>query len=57
MQENMVFHIERHLTELAKLRDQLQQKGAWSAAINAEVARGKAVVICDQKIIHDLEYR
>jgi len=44
--------IERHLTELAKLRDDAQKKGAWSAAINAEVARGKAGgLYVDQKLI------
>ena len=31
-----------HISELAKLRDDSRKKGAWSAAINAEVARGKA---------------
>jgi len=33
---------ERHISELAKLREESRKKGAWSAAINAEVARGKA---------------
>jgi len=33
---------ENHITELARLRDESKNKGAWSAAINAEVARGKA---------------
>ena len=33
---------ERHVSELAKLRDDAMKKGAWAAAINAEVARGKA---------------
>ena len=31
-----------HITELAKLRDEARDKKAWSAAVNAEVARGKA---------------
>ena len=31
-----------HITELAKLRDEAREKKAWSAAVNAEVARGKA---------------
>ena len=38
--------------ELAKLRDDAMKKGAWSAAINAEVARGKAGgLYVDQKLI------
>ena len=43
---------ENHITELARLRDESKNKGAWSAAINAEVARGKAAgLYVDQKII------
>ena len=43
---------ERHITELAKLREESRAKGAWSAAINAEVARGKAAgLYIEQKII------
>ena len=43
---------ERHITELAKLRDSSRDKGAWSAALNAEVARGKAAgLYVEQKII------
>ena len=43
---------ERHITELAKLREESRKKGAWSAAINAEVARGKAAgLYIEQKII------
>ena len=43
---------ERHITELAKLRDESRNKGAWSADINAEVARGKAAgLYIEQKII------
>jgi len=35
-----------------ELRDESRGKGAWSAAINAEVARGKAAgLYVDQKII------
>ena len=42
----------RHISELAKLRDESRKKGAWSAAINAEVARGKAAgLYIEQKII------
>ena len=43
---------EKHIAELAKLRDSSRDKGAWSAAINAEVARGKAAgLYVEQKII------
>ena len=43
---------ERHITELAKLSEESRKKGAWSAAINAEVARGKAAgLYIEQKII------
>jgi phage terminase small subunit len=43
---------ENHITELARLRDESKNKGAWSAAINAEVARGKAAgLYIEQKII------
>ena len=42
----------KHIVELAKLRDEARDKGAWSAAINAEVARGKAAgLYIEQKII------
>ena len=52
VQEKYGISIERHLTELAKLRDDAQKKGAWSAAINAEVARGKVGgLYIDQKVI------
>ena len=41
-----------HVTELAKLRDEAREKKAWSAAVNAEVARGKAAgLYIEQKII------
>ena len=43
---------ERHITELAKLRDNAREEKAWSAAVNAEVARGKAAgLYVEQKII------
>ena len=43
----------RHITELARIRDEARAKGAWSAATNAEVARGKAAgLYIEQKIIH-----
>ena len=42
----------RHITELAKIRQEALRKGAWSAAVNAEVARGKAAgLYIEQKII------
>src|SRR6056300_1444620 len=41
-----------HVTELAKLRDEAREKKAWSAAVNAEVARCKvAGLYIEQKII------
>jgi hypothetical protein len=42
----------RHISELAKLRDNARESKAWSAAVNAEVARGKAAgLYIEQKII------
>ena len=42
----------RHITELGKIRQEALKKGAWSAAVNAEVARGKAAgLYVEQKII------
>ena len=42
-----------HIAELAKLRDEAREKGAWSAAGNMEIARGKAAgLYIEQKIIH-----
>jgi hypothetical protein len=42
----------KHVTELARLRDEARGKSAWSAAINAEIARGKAAgLYIEQKII------
>ena len=42
----------RHITELGKIRQKALEKGAWSAAVNAEVARGKAAgLYIEQKII------
>ena len=41
-----------HISELGKLRDAAREKKAWSAAVNAEVARGKAAgLYIEQKII------
>jgi phage terminase small subunit len=42
----------RHITELGKIREAALRKGAFSAANNAEVARGKAAgLYVEQKII------
>lgn len=52
VQEKYGVSFERHITELAKIRDDARAKGAWSAATNAEVARGKAAgLYVDQKLI------
>ena len=52
VQEKYGISFERHITELAKIRDSARDKGAWSAATNAEVARGKAGgLYVDQKLI------
>ena len=52
VQEKYGVSFERHITELAKIRDDARKKGAWSAATNAEVARGKAAgLYVDQKLI------
>ena len=52
VQEKYGINFERHITELAKIREDALKKGAWSAAVNAEVARGKAAgLYVDQKII------
>jgi len=42
----------KHITELARLRDESRGDKSWTAAINAEVARGKAAgLYVEQKII------
>ena len=42
----------KHIAELGKIRQQALAKGAWSAAVNAELARGKAAgLYIEQKII------
>ena len=51
-QKKYAVTFERHITELAKIRIDALKKGAWSAAVNAEVARGKAAgLYIEQKII------
>jgi phage terminase small subunit len=43
---------DKHIAELGKIRGEALKKGAWSAAVNAEVARGKAAgLYIEQKII------
>ena len=52
LQKKYEITFEKHVAELAKLRDSSRDKGAWSAAINAEGARGKAAgLYVEQKII------
>jgi len=51
-QKKYAVTFERHITELGKIRGEALKKGAWSAAVNAEVARGKAAgLYIEQKII------
>jgi|TARA_R110000751_G_scaffold89985_2_gene176868 phage terminase small subunit len=42
VQKKYEVSFERHITELGRIREQALSKGAFSAAANAEVARGKA---------------
>ena len=52
VQDKYGINFEKHITELAKIRDEARAKGQNSAAINAEVARGKAAgLYVDQKLI------
>ena len=52
IQEKYGITFEKHIGELAKLREDARAKGAWSAAINAEIARGKAGgLYVDQKLV------
>jgi len=51
-QKKYAVTFERHISELGKIRQEALKKGAWSAAVNAEVARGKAAgLYVEQKII------
>jgi len=51
-QKKYAVTFERHIAELGKIRIDALKKGAWSAAVNAEVARGKAAgLYIEQKII------
>ena len=52
VQEKYGISFEKHISELAQIRNQALEKGAWSAAVNAEVARGKAGgLYVDQKLV------
>ena len=53
-QRKYAVSFERHISELAKIRMEALKKGAWSAAVNAEVARGKAagLYIDRKEILH-----
>ena len=43
---------EKHVSELAQIRNKALENKAWSAAVNAEVARGKAGgLYIDQKLV------
>ena len=68
VQKKYEVSFERHITELGRIREEALAKGAFSAAANAEVARGKAAgLYIEQKIsltgkiedlsIEDLEAR
>jgi len=52
IQKKYAVDYQRHITELARLRDEALKKNAFSAAINAEHMRGKAGgLYIEQKII------
>ena len=52
IQEKYGITFEKHIGEVGKLREDARAKGAWSAAINAEIARGKAGgLYVDQKLV------
>jgi phage terminase small subunit len=52
LQEKYAITFENHIAELAQLRNDARDKKAWSAAVNAEIARGKAAgLYIEQKII------
>ena len=51
-QKKYEVNYEKHIAELGQIRKEALKKGAWSAAVNAEVARGKAAgLYIAQKII------
>lgn len=47
--ENAQFTLESHLGKLAALRDAALKEGKYAAAIQAEIARGKAAGITNEK--------
>ena len=52
VQNKYAIDFERHIKELARLREAALKKGSFSSAVNAEVARGKAAgLYIEQKII------
>ena len=51
IQNKYAIDFERHIKELARLREAALKKGSFSSAVNAEVARGKAAgLYIEQKI-------
>ena len=51
-QKKYAIDFERHISELAKIRDKAIGRGSFSSAVNAEVSRGKAAgLYVEQKII------
>ena len=51
-QKKYAITFERHIAELAKLRELAIKRGSFSSAVNAEVSRGKAAgLYIEQKII------
>ena len=52
IQNKYAIDFERHIKELARVREAALKKGSFSSAVNAEVARGKAAgLYIEQKII------
>ena len=52
VQQKYEVTFEKHIKELARLREEALKKGSFSSAVNAEVARGKAAgLYIEQKII------
>ena len=52
VQQKYEVTFEKHIKELARLREEALKKGSFSSAVNAEVARGKAGgLYIEQKII------
>ena len=52
VQKKYAIDFDRHVSKLARIRDKALESKAWSAAVNAEVARGKAAgLYIEQKII------